>query len=127
MVKRVKRAKGIPQKGTGKEGKEVMVFFFRKGRGRGKKGSFFLVKRVKRVYSFFFVRVRKRDMVKRIKRVYSFFFVEEGVFFFCKRRAFIITNLLRTTPIEIVKQIVRHKDIKTSLHLKKGYINTIQL
>ena len=63
--------------GVGKEGnKESTLYLFGI---EVKRGLFFLVKRVKRVSSFFFVRVRVRvdtfflrvrGMVKRVKRVW---------------------------------------------------------
>lgn len=41
-------------------------------------------------------------------------------------RASIITDFLKSTPVDIVKQIVGHKDIATTLQYKRGVIDQIQ-
>lgn len=42
-------------------------------------------------------------------------------------RATLITNYLKETPIELVKEIVGHKDIKTTLQYKRGNIEPLML
>jgi len=42
-------------------------------------------------------------------------------------RASIITDFLKSTPIDVVKEIIGHKDIKTTLHYKRGDITPQQL
>lgn len=42
-------------------------------------------------------------------------------------RATLITNYLKDTPIEIAKEIVGHKDIKTTLQYKRGQIQPLML
>lgn len=42
-------------------------------------------------------------------------------------RASIITDFLKRTPIDVVKQVMGHKDIKTTFQYKRGSISEIQL
>jgi len=42
-------------------------------------------------------------------------------------RASMITDFLKSTPIDIVKEIVGHKDIGTTLQYKRGGIDAIQM
>ena len=42
-------------------------------------------------------------------------------------RASIITDFLKSTPIYVVKQVMGHKDIKTTLQYKRGNVSEIQL
>ena len=42
-------------------------------------------------------------------------------------RASIITDFLKSTPIDVVKEIVGHKDIGTTLQYKRGNIDEIQI
>lgn len=42
-------------------------------------------------------------------------------------RASIITDFLISTPIDVVKEIIGHKDIKTTLQYKRGNISEIEL
>ena len=41
--------------------------------------------------------------------------------------ASIITYFLKSTPIDVVKEIVGHKDIKTTLQYKRGNIEPLML
>ena len=42
-------------------------------------------------------------------------------------RATIITDFLKSTPIDVVKEIIGHKDIKTTLQYKRGAIDPMQV
>jgi integrase/recombinase XerD len=42
-------------------------------------------------------------------------------------RATLVTDFLVDTPIDLVKEIVGHKDIKTTLQYKRGNLNEVQL